>query len=136
MHFGTIMQGVKGTVILPADGSRPVSTGNVSIGVSDNLASAATFQVSDNLGSNPNTVRMYTEYTITLPSNDVTLTNTAGTSTLRVGNFTSNPAASENGTLVNGLGQLSVGATLYVEADQGIGQYTSAAPFPVTVNFN
>jgi hypothetical protein len=56
---------------------------------------------------------------------------------MRVSNFTSNPTATENGTLVNGLGQLSVGATLYVEsADQAIGQYTSAAPFPVTVNFN
>jgi hypothetical protein len=136
MRFGTIMQG-KGTIILPPDGSPPTSTGNISVGNSNNLPSVATFEVTDNLGNNPNTIRMYTEYTITLPSTDVILTSTSGTSTMRVSNFTSNPTATENGTLVNGLGQLSVGATLYVEsADQAIGQYTSAAPFPVTVNFN
>ena len=78
---------------------------------------------------------MFTEYTITLPSNDVVLVNEEG-KTMRVGNFTSNPASTQKGTLVNGIGQLSVGATLYFEADQGLGQYASATPFPVTVNFN
>lgn len=78
---------------------------------------------------------MFTEYTISLPSNDVVLVNEEG-KTMRVGNFTSNPASTQKGTLVNGIGQLSIGATLYVEADQGLGQYASATPFPVTVNFN
>jgi hypothetical protein len=136
MHFGTIMQGVKGTIVLSPDGSPPTSTGNITVGNNKNSATVATFEVTDNLGNNPNTVRMFTEYTITLPSNEVILTTNSGTSTMRVSNFTSSPASNENGTLVNGLGHLSVGATLYVEADQGLGQYTSSAPFPVTVNFN
>ena len=135
MHFGSIVAGAKGTIVLPPDGGRPVATGSVSLESSANTVSTATFEVSDNLGNNPNTIRMFTEYTITLPSNDVTLTNDEG-KTMRVGNFTSNPTTTEKGTLVNGIGHLSVGATLYVEADQGLGQYASSAPFPVTVNFN
>jgi len=135
MHFGNIVSGAKGSVTLPPDGGRPISTGSVALQSSSNTVSTATFEVSDNLGNNPNTVRMFTEYTITLPTNDVVLVNEEG-KTMRVGNFTSNPASNQKGTLVNGIGQLSVGATLYVEADQGLGQYASTAPFPVTVNFN
>jgi len=135
MHFGSIVSGTKGTIMLPPDGGKPISTGSVGIPSAANTTSTATFEVSDNMGNNPNTVRMFTEYTITLPTNDVVLVNEEG-KTMRVGNFTSNPASNQKGTLVNGIGQLSVGATLYVEADQGLGQYASAAPFPVTVNFN
>jgi hypothetical protein len=135
MHFGSIVSGTKGTIILPPDGSKPISTGSVALQSAANTVSTATFEVSDNLGNNPNTVRMFTEYTISLPSNDVVLVNEEG-KTMRVGNFTSNPASTQKGTLVNGIGQLSIGATLYVEADQGLGQYASATPFPVTVNFN
>ncbi|MCK9410880.1 MAG: DUF4402 domain-containing protein [Prolixibacteraceae bacterium] len=135
MHFGSIVSGTKGSITLPPDGGRPISTGSVGLQSSANTTSTATFEVSDNMGNNPSTIRMFTEYTITLPTNDVVLVNEEG-KTMRVGNFTSNPASSQKGTLVNGIGQLSVGATLFVEADQGLGQYASTAPFPVTVNFN
>ncbi|MCX6222975.1 MAG: DUF4402 domain-containing protein [Bacteroidia bacterium] len=135
MHFGNIVSGSKGTIMLPSDGGKPISTGSAGIPSTANTTSTATFEVSDNLGNNPNAVHMFTEYTITLPTNDVVLVNEDG-KTMRVGNFNSNPASTQKGTLVNGIGQLSVGATLYFEADQGLGQYASASPFPVTVNFN
>jgi len=135
MNFGSIVSGVKGSVLLPPDGSKPVATGSLALQSASSLAATATFEVSDNMGNNPNTVRMFTEYSITLPFNDVMLVNDEG-KTLRVGNFTSNPSSAQKGTLVNGVGQLSVGATLYVEADQGLGAYASTSPFPVTVNFN
>ena len=135
MNFGSIVSGARGSIVLPPDGSKPVANGSVTLENSANLASTATFEVSDNMGNNPNTVRMFTEFSITLPSSDVMLVNTEGKS-LRVGNFTSNPSPSQKGTLVNGIGNLSVGATLYLEADQGLGAYASTSPFPVTVNFN
>jgi hypothetical protein len=135
MNFGSIVAGAKGSIILPPDGSKPIANGSVTLESAASLATTATFEVSDNMGNNPNTVRMFTEFSITLPTSDVMLVNAEG-KTLRVGNFTSNPSSSQKGTLINGAGVLSVGATLYVEADQGLGQYTSTSPFPVTVNFN
>lgn len=135
MNFGSIVAGAKGSIVLPPDGGKPIATGTVSLESASSLAATATFEVSDNMGNNPNTVRMFSEYSITLPSNDVMLVNDEG-KTLRVGNFTSNPSSAQKGTLINGAGALSVGATLYVEADQGLGQYASTSPFPVTVNFN
>jgi len=69
-----------------------------------------------------------------LPTTDITLVNEEG-KTMRVSDFTSTPSATGFGTFTNGTGSLTVGATLYVSASQGIGKYTSTSPFPVTVNF-
>jgi len=55
--------------------------------------------------------------------------------TMRVSNFTSSPSASGYGTITNGKGILTVGATLYVNAMQDVGNYVSSSPFPVTVNY-
>ena len=135
MNFGSIVSGARGSIVLPPDGGKPITNGSVPLESASNQATTATFEVSDNMGNNPNTVRMFTEYSITLPSSDVMLVNEAG-KTMRVGNFTSNPSSTQKGTFVNGISLLSIGATLYVEEDQGLGSYTSSSPFPVTVNFN
>jgi len=135
MHFGSIISGAKGSIVLPPEGGKPVSNGNVTMESSSNLSTNATFEVSDNMGNDPGAVRMFTEYSITLPSSDVVLVNEEG-KTMRVGNFTSNPSTSSRGSLVNGVGIISIGATLFVESDQGLGNYASTTPFPVTVNFN
>ncbi len=135
MNFGSIVSGAKGTIVLPPDGGKPITNGSAALETASSSASVATFEVSDNMGNNPNTVRMFTEYSISLPTSDVMLVNEAG-KTIRVGNFTSNPSSVQKGTFVNGIGILSIGATLFVVEDQGLGAYVSASPFPVTVNFN
>ncbi|MBV5336699.1 MAG: DUF4402 domain-containing protein, partial [Deltaproteobacteria bacterium] len=94
----------------------------------------ATFEVNDGLGTAPNTTRYFTGYSISLPTSDIILVNDEG-KTMRVSNFTSTPSNSGYGTFTNGIGVLTVGATLYVNASQGIGKYVSTSPFPVTVNF-
>lgn len=135
MNFGSIVSGAKGSIVLPPDGGKPITNGSAALETASSQASAAKFEVSDNMGNNPNTVRMFTEYSITLPTSDVMLVNEEG-KTMRVGNFTSSPSSAQKGTFVNGIGILSVGATLFVEEDQGLGSYASSSPFPVTVNFN
>lgn len=132
MYFGTIISGNSGTVILAPNNITSI-TGTVNISSKNSIASSAEFEVTDGLGNNPTTTRYFTNYAITLPSNDVILINDEG-KTMRVGNFTSNTIQGL-GSFNNGLGTLTVGATLYVNSYQGIGKYVSINPFPVTVNF-
>ncbi len=134
MYFGTIVSGNSGSVVLPPNGESPVTTGNVSLKSAQTVISAAAFEVNDGLGSSPTTQRYFSGYSITLPTTDITLVNEEG-KTMRVSDFTSTPSATGFGTFTNGTGSLTVGATLYVSASQGIGKYTSTSPFPVTVNF-
>lgn len=85
--------------------------------------SAASFDITGEAG--------YT-YAITLPSTDVTLTET-GTDDMIVNAFVSDPATT--GTLdVNGEGIVLVGATLNVVTGQAPGEYTGS--FDVTVAYN
>ena len=134
MNFGAIVSGNAGSVILSPDGNNMLTTGNVSLRTTQSNFTAATFEVND--GHDGLTgINNYSAYSITLPSSDITLVSNEGY-TMRVSNFTSSPSSSGNGTLTNGRGILTVGATLYVNASQGIGKYVSAAPFPVTVNFD
>ena len=134
MFFGTIVSGNSGTVTLSPQGDNPVTTGNVNLKSSEGIISAATFEVNDGLGTSPNITRYFTGYSISLPTSDIILKNDVG-KTMRVSNFTSSPSSTGYGTFSNGIGVLSVGATLYVNASQGIGKYISISPFPVTVNF-
>jgi hypothetical protein len=134
MYFGSIISGNAGSITLSPEGTTPVTTGNVSLKSAQGLISAAAFEVNDGLGNSPTTTRYFTGYSISLPTSDITLVNEEG-KTMRVSNFTSNPSSSGYGTFTNGLAMLTVGATLYVSASQGIGKYMSTTPFPVTVNF-
>lgn len=134
MNFGSIISGQAGAVTLPPDGGRPTTSGNVMLETAGSVVSPATFSVSDNQGNTSNPIHYFTGYTITLPTNDVILANEAG-QTMRVSNFTSIPSATSFGTFTNGEGTISVGATLYVSAQQGLGQYASTTSFPVTVNY-
>jgi hypothetical protein len=133
MYFGTIASGNAGSVTLTPDGEQPVTTGNVSLKSAQGIISAATFEVNDGLGAE-STIRFFTGYSISLPTSDITLVSEDG-QTMRVSNFTSIPSSTGYSTFTNGKGVLTVGATLYVNASQGIGKYVSTSPFPVTVNF-
>jgi len=134
MHFGSIISGQAGAITLPPDGGRPITSGNVTMETSNSVVSPATFKVSDNQGNSAQAIHYFTGYTITLPTNEITLANESG-QTMRVGNFTSVPSATSFGTFTNGEGTVSIGATLYVNAAQGLGQYASTTSFPVTVNY-
>ena len=134
MYFGTIVSGNAGSVVLSPEGDRPTTTGNVTLKSAQGIISAAAFEVTDGLGSAISTPRYFTGYSISLPTSDIMLVNEEG-KTMRVSNFTSTPSSTGYGTFTNGLGILTVGATLYVNASQGIGKYISTSPFPVTVNF-
>jgi hypothetical protein len=71
-------------------------------------------------------------YAITLPES-INISETGGTTTMTVDNFTSNPSGT--GTLAaNGEQTLSVGARLNVDAGQVAGDYTGE--FSVTVAYN
>ena len=136
IHFGTIISGNAGSVILsPRDDRREV-TGNIALNSNWGTVSAATFEINDGIGDALTTQRFAAGYTITLPTQDVTLVNESG-KTMRVGNFTCSIGTYANTRdFVNGKGLINVGATLYVSAQQGTGAYIAATPFPVTVNFN
>jgi hypothetical protein len=133
MYFGTIVSGNAGSVTLTPNGERPVTTGNVSLKSAQGIISAAAFEINDGLGAEA-TTRFFTGYSISLPTSDITLVSDDG-KTMRVSNFTSIPSSSGYGSFTNGKGVLTVGATLYVNASQGVGKYVSTSPFPVTVNF-
>ena len=124
MNFGNINAGSGGTVVLPTTGARQ-ATGGVTLPATTGTVSAASFTVSGQAD--------YT-YSITLPST-VTITHSAGTETMSIGTFVSDPATT--GTL-NGSGTqtLNVGATLTVGSGQLAGVYTSASAFNVTVAYN
>lgn len=134
MHFGNITAGTSGTISLSPESGFADITGNVALDAKGSMVSAAAFSVSDGLKNNKGMRKFFSGYTITLPTSDVLLVNENGSS-MRVGDFKSYPSASGYGFFKDGIGQLYVGATLYVNSDQSLGKYISSAPFPVTVNF-
>ena len=134
MYFGNIISGNAGTVQISPEGGLPVTTGGVALQTKNSVFSAASFMVNDGLANNPTIRRYFKGYSITLPSQTVTLSNGRG-STMSVGNFTSNSSALGYNGFITGTGYLNIGATLYVNASQSLGQYSSTSPFPVTVNF-
>ncbi len=134
MSFGKIVSGNAGSVQLNPDGEFPMTTGEVALESAGSLFTSAVFEVNDGTENSPDAQHLFTGYTITLPSQDVTMLGESG-KTMRVSNFTSSPSSTGRGNFTNGKGVLKVGATLYIEPFQGIGKYVSVAPFPVTVNF-
>lgn len=127
MNFGNLAVSATGGTVILAPASTRSLTGGVTLPVVTGTVTAAEFSIT----GQPN----YT-YSITLPSNSLTITETVGgTATMTVSNFTSNPTPT--GTL-NGSGAqtLKVGATLNVDANQAAGSYTNATGFTVTVNYN
>ena len=131
MYFGNIISGNAGTIQISPEGGLPVMTGGVSLQTKNSVFSAASFLINDGLA----TIRRYFKgYSITLPAEAVLLSNGRG-STMSVSNFTSNASAMGLNGFLTGTGYLNIGATLYVNASQSLGQYSSTSPFPVTVNF-
>lgn len=126
MNFGNIAVGnTAGTVLLsPAGGRTP--SGGVTLPATAGTVSAATFNVTGEAN--------YT-YTITLPSTTYTL-NGPSSNTMTIGTFTSTTTSGTATLSAGGTDGISVGATLSVGASQATGVYTSAAEFPVTVNYN
>jgi hypothetical protein len=124
MNFGNVaVSATAGTVIMTPGGVRTL-TGGVTLPTTAGTVTAASFNVT----GAPN----YT-YTITLPSTATTISYL--TNNMTVNAFTSSP--STTGALsAGGTQTLTVGATLNVGASQVAGNYTSATPFTVTVNYN
>ena len=132
MHFGNIVSGNAGSVVLNSDGNISDVTGNVALETKGSFYSAALFSITDGLTNKAIVRNLFSGYSLTLPSSDVILMNSSG-NTMRVSNFTSSSYSSRS--TKNGEGILSIGATLYVSSNQGLGSYASSTPFPVTVNF-
>jgi hypothetical protein len=127
MNFGNVAKSAApGTVVLAPDGSRTVTGGATLSTAFAGTVTAASFNVTGE--------GTYT-YAITLPSADVTLTNTTGVGaeTMILNTFTSAPNGT--GTLTAGAQTLTVGATLNVGANQVAGTYVST-PFTVSVVYN
>lgn len=128
MDFGNlaVSPSLSGTVVLTPSSTRSTGgSGGVTLPATTGTISAADFTVSGQPG--------YT-YTITLPTS-ATLSDGSG-HTMVVNTFTSNP--NSTGTLSAGAGtqDLTVGATLNVDAGQIPGTYTNSSAVPVTVNYN
>jgi hypothetical protein len=127
MNFGNFAKnGAGGDLVLSANGDR--SSDNVTLVTSgtDNDPTAAQFDVTGEDG--------YT-FTVTLPSENFTLSNLLGTETMTVNSFTST-LVDEQGTLTGGKATIGVGATLVVGATQAVGTYNNDTGFTVSVNYN
>ncbi|OSZ78342.1 hypothetical protein CAP35_08790 [Chitinophagaceae bacterium IBVUCB1] len=127
MDFGNVAVSTQsgGTVVLNPAGGR-VSTGGVSLPTTSGSPQPASFSV---------TGESNYSYTITLPTS-ATLGDGLG-NTMIINSFTSTPQSI--GTLNAGTQNLSVGATLSVNAGQQAGNYstqTGGSSFNVTVNYN
>jgi hypothetical protein len=124
LNFGNIVAGTGiGTVIVDTEGDR-TKTGDVILPTATpGTFNAAEFTVTGLANAT---------YAITLPES-INISETGGTTTMTVDNFTSNPSGT--GTLAaNGEQTLSVGARLNVDAGQVAGDYTGE--FSVTVAYN
>jgi len=130
LDFGAaVASAAIGTVTMAPDNTRTAG-GGVTLHPSD-VGSAAVFTVTGQPNFN---------YSITLPAGATTITD-GGVNSMTVTNWTSNPAAGNNGVL-DGTGNqvLAVGARLNVSANQVPGAYSSqsaggSGPFTVTVNY-
>ncbi len=120
LNFGNIaVTNVAGTVQMAADGTR-YKTGGITLPVSTGTVTPAQFSVSGD-GNHA--------YNVTLPTS-VTINN--GAESMIVDDFIHNAT----GSLTGGVESFKVGATLHVSGSQAAGQYQTATPFTVTVNYN
>jgi len=135
LNFGSIAHGSTGGAVIltpttaTAAGSRTTS-GSVDLIGSE--ASCALYTITGTPGS---------QYTVTLPSGDITLTGSGsgdGTNTMTLNTFSIKiddlAASALVGTLTSGTSNFAVGGTLSVAADQNPGAY--AGTFPVIVAYN
>lgn len=123
MNFGHVsVESGSGAVILSPESSERSASGDVEL-MDGGDVSLAAFAVKGHQGAT---------FSITLPTTPVIINN--GNKNMVVTNFTSTP----NGfaELSDGSRSIYVGATLVVNGDQQLGEYTSSTPFPVTVNYN
>ena len=123
--FGNIaVSTTAGTVALSATGARTAG-GGVTLPATAGTYNAAAFTVSG---------KALSTYSITLPSTDLVLKNGVN-NTMTVNAFTCDITGA--GTIAAGGSQtIHVGATLNVGGAQAAGDYLSATPFTVTVNYN
>ena len=125
LNFGNIAAGkFAGIVVLKTNGNRGISGGAV-LPSTSGTASAAEFVVSGESSYS---------FSITLPTAPVTMVNTSTSETMVVDGFTSSPEST--GTLSAGKQTVKIGARLNINANQSPGDYSSASPFVVTVNYN
>lgn len=127
LNFGSFAadDNTTGTVVIAAAGTRTFTGGASAVSTGTGTVAAASFNVT---GEGTAT------FSITLPSSAVTLTRAAGTETMSVATFVSNPSGT--GALVTGAKTVTVGATLSVGAAQVAGTYANASGLPVTVAYN
>lgn len=126
MNFGNVaVTSSAGTVVLSPGGVR-TKTGGVTLPAVAGVVTAAKFTV---------TGEGTYSFAITIPSTDVTLTNTTGVGgeTMIANSFVCDLGATSS--LVGGTKEMFVGATLNVGIAQKAGVYVSS-PFDVTVNYN
>lgn len=123
LSFGNIIAGTGGTVTIAPNSDRS-STGVTLPAANPGTISAAQFTVT---GTGTST------FTIAVPATH-TITRVAGTETMTVGTFVSDPTPT--GALVGGTATVRVGATLTVGNAQAAGTYTNATGFTITVNYN
>ena len=125
LSFGSIAPShAAGLVILSANGSRSAQGGAALPSNGGNITPAE-FKVTGE-GSY--------SFSIGLPTTPVIMINSGNSETMIVEGFTSSPE--NTGTLSGGERIVKVGATLKINPNQARGQYYSATPFTVTVNYN
>ena len=128
MSFGMIaVNGDAGTVTLLSNGTTSETGVTLQKGALSTPAKAAGFDVAGTANYG---------YSITIPTGDVTLTNSLNSSTMTISDFTSSLVGGKS--TLNDLGKSSfiVGGTLNVAAAQVAGVYTNDKAITVTVNYN
>jgi uncharacterized protein DUF4402 len=124
LNFGNIIPGSSaGSVVMNTSNERS-STGGVTLQPDVN-GQAAVFNVTGLTGA---------EFTITLPSSDVTLTRDGGTEEMSIASATFNHNAGASPIITGGNVNFNVGATLSVDANQEEGIYTGN--YAVTVAYH
>ncbi|AFU69866.1 hypothetical protein P700755_003216 [Psychroflexus torquis ATCC 700755] len=125
MNFGNVaVSSADGTVVMTTGGSTSL-TGGVTLPNNTGTVTAAAFDVTGE--SN------YT-YSITLPSDAITLVEEEGSEEMTVDTFESDPDTT--GTLTTGAQTVNVGGILNVTGGQTAGVYTNSTDLTVTVNYN
>jgi hypothetical protein len=120
LAFGRFVAGTGGTITVSPSGARS-RTGGVALATS--TASSAAFTITDTAPNKANSVCI-----ITLPS-DNSVVLSSGTNQMQLKTFTSNPSGT--GVMSGGTLQISVGATMTVNANQPKGSYSGSIPITI-----
>ena len=128
LDFGSIKANGGGECIMGLDGTRTVTSGDILL-LGYSTGAAGTFAVSGTSGAT---------YTITLPTTDVTLENSAKDASMTVNTFTaeskSTSSATDGKIDSEGKDMITVGAKLTVLPSQKADTYTGT--YTVTVAYN